>query len=259
MFSLYCHVPYWLSVCCYVSIKNIIIMRTLNDTIRKLIPWTGLSQAKVAESVGISTAQLSQYLNGNASANKDVLEKLMKLVGLDHSIAANRIDLVSRAAKKLRADGVSQEAVSRYSQQQMVSKTGMKEFTVFKDVTRRELEYIIKSHVSDYADTYPYVKALVVLTMGMDKSNSKSFTKSFYDTVKNLVPQKSDDSVAKTIGNILAFGAAGLALGPVVATTALLGGTIAATVGKMAQDKYKSLAGSMNASVVELALQLARK
>lgn len=236
---------------------------TLNKTIKKLVTWTGLSQAKVAEAVGVSTAQLSQYLNGNASANKGSLEKLLKLEGADHQVYSNRIDLVYKAAVKLRDKGIDTKKVAGFSQEEMVKYTSLKELSVCKDVNHDELEYIINSHVSDYADTYSYVKAMIILAMGMGgKANNKAFVASLYDTSKKLMVVMAGGDTASPIAavrGILGLEAASVLVGPAVTSAILLGSTIAGETAKITQHKCKSLDGIMNTSALQLALQLTKK
>lgn len=230
-------------------------MIRLNDTIKRLIPWTGLSQATIAEQVGISTAQLSQYLNGNASANKDVLEKLMQLVGLKHQNYSNRVDLVYKVVKIIHEKEIPIKSVVYYSKEKMAEVTSIKEIEQFIDVSHQQLESIIKNGIVDYECTYPYFKAMVIIAMGMrDKISNKAFTVSVFDTLRNIMPPASSMVLSKPLGKILGLTAGVTA--PALTTAFILGNLINNTISSFTDNKYKNLSGLKNVSALQLALQL---
>lgn len=147
----------------------------LNSTIKKLIDWLGLSQVQVAGEVELSPSQLSQYLQGNASANKDVLEKLLSIVGINYKVYSNRIKLAEDAAKALLKKNVTVDEVALLSKKEMVEKTSLKAIYGFNDVDRKGLNDIISSKVVDPADTYPYFQAMVIQTMNSMGKGSRKF------------------------------------------------------------------------------------
>lgn len=224
----------------------------INDIIRQLIPFTGMSQNQIAEAVGISKSQLSQYLSGNASANKDVLEKLFCLTGIHLDTYAKRAELATKVAGKLKASGCDRQAVKDMSKEAMAKVSGYPEVDCFFNVTAEQLQAALDSGLIECQTTFPYFKALVLVAMGVDDNESKQLN------AKDV--NKSWEDMAKTaaIGSAV-LPAVGAVLGPVLASgVAGVGLMLSGILGSQAIIKNNNLKGDMTASILELAKSLAK-
>lgn len=236
---------------CRLNFSSYLCGMKTNDVIKLLIPFTGMSQTQVANSVGISKSQLSQYLGGNATANKEVLEKLLCLTGIHLDTYAKRAELATKVASALKAAGIDRLAVKDMPKKDMADKSGCPEVKCFFDVTEEQLQKALDSGLIECQTTYPYFKALVLVAMGMEDGkagqlNSKDVNKSWED-------------IAKTAGLAAALPAVGAMLGPVLASgIAGVGVMLAGILGAQAIIKNGGLKGDSTASILELAKSLAK-
>lgn len=219
----------------------------MNEIIKQMIPLTGMSQTQVAESVGISKSQLSQYLNGNASANKDVLDKLLSLTGIHLDTYAKRVELATKVAKNLKTANVDAQTVKEMSKKEMAAKSGCPEVECFFDVTEEQLQNILDTELIECQTTFPYFKALVLVTMGQDNKKDEPLTaKDVNQSWENIaktatVGAAAIPAVGAILGSVLAGGIAGVGL--------ILSGVL----GAQAINKNQKLKGDMTASILELA------
>lgn len=224
----------------------------MNEIIKQMIPLTGMSQTQVAESVGISKSQLSQYLNGNASANKDVLDKLLSLTGIHLDTYAKRVELATKVAKSLKTANMDAQAVKEMSKEEMAAKSGCPEVECFFDVTKEQLQKILDSGLIECQTTFPYFKALVLVAMGQGEKKDEPLT------AKDV--NQSWDNIAKaaTMGATV-IPAVGSILAPVLAGgLAGVGLILSGVLGAQAINKNHNLKGDMTASILELAKALTK-
>ena len=135
-------------------------MDITSEIIKERLPLTGISQSEIAKMINVSPAQLTQYLNGNSSLNKDSLDKLIKLVGINLNIYRNRLSLAKEAATKLA--GVTSKELVNMSKLDMICLTGLKQIRFYQEFSEDELNEIVETMVFDYEDTFSYFKSLVL-------------------------------------------------------------------------------------------------
>jgi transcriptional regulator with XRE-family HTH domain len=135
-------------------------MDITSEIIRERLPLTGISQSEIAKMINVSPAQLTQYLNGNSSLNKDSLDKLIKLVGINLVVYKNRLSLAKEVATKLA--GVTAEELVNMSKLDMIRLTGFKQIRFYPEFSKDELNEILETMAFDYEDTFSYFKSQVL-------------------------------------------------------------------------------------------------
>ena len=224
----------------------------VNEVIKQLLPLTGMSQNQVADTVGISKSQLSQYLSGNASANKDVLEKLLNLTGIHLDVYVKRTELATKVARKLKTAGVNGEVVKDMNKEDMARQSGCPEVECFFDVSEEQLQRLLDSGLIECQVTFPYLKALVIIAMGLEEGQKGA--------INSKDVNRSWETIAKSAG----IGAALLPAAAAIFSPILAGGIVgvgailSGILGAQAINKNDSLKGDMTASILELAKSLAK-
>lgn len=222
-----------------------------NEIIKQMIPLTGMSQTQVAEAAGISKSQLSQYLSGNASANKDVLDKLLTLTGIHLDTYAKRAQLAAKVAKKLKAAGVTEQDIKAISKKEMAAKSGCPEVKCFFDATADQLHKALDSGLIECQVTFAYFKALVLIMMEQKDTRDDSIS------AKDINSSWAKIASAGALGTSLASLA--LPFAGALISGAVAGLVMSTMLSAKAIDKFGKLKGDMTASIVELALSLAKE
>jgi transcriptional regulator with XRE-family HTH domain len=219
-------------------------MELLSQTIKERIPLTGISQAEIAKIIKVSPAQLTQYLNGNSSLNKDSLDTLLKTVGINHQIYSNRLKFAKEVAIKLKK--FDSKAIINMDKEQMIKETGIEQIKYFPDFTKSEMKEIVEKSFFDYEDTFGYLKTLVLFYKGVgtDTPTTTSYTKNFWTDLAGL-----------SSAGLISGGIFGRPLPSMLGIVGVIGMTT--TFAMMAA--YKSLQNNMISAFVDLAIAFSRK
>jgi transcriptional regulator with XRE-family HTH domain len=219
-------------------------MELLSQTIKERIPLTGISQAEIAKIIKVSPAQLTQYLNGNSSLNKESLDTLLKTVGINHQIYSNRLKFAKEVAIKLKK--FDSKAIINMGKDQMIKETGIEQIKYFPDFTESEMKEIVEKSFFDYEDTFGYLKTLVLYYngVGTDTPSTTTSTKNFWTDIAEF-----------TSGGFIGGGI----LGYIVPSMFGLGNIIGGAITLAMMGAYKSLQNNMISAFVDLAIAVSRK
>lgn len=219
-------------------------MDITSEIIRERLPLTGTSQSEIAKMINVSPAQLTQYLNGNSSLNKDSLDKLIKLVGINLVVYKNRLSLAKEVAKKLA--GVTAEELVNMSKLDMVRLTGFKQIGFYPEFSKEELNEIVETMAFDYEDTFSYFKSLVLFYKEAGEKENYTHTVTKNTWMKLAVMAAGGLLVGGVIGGI----ARGLILG-----SAAIGSAITFN----AMKTNDRLNNNFLSGFVDLAMTMAKK
>jgi transcriptional regulator with XRE-family HTH domain len=219
-------------------------MELLSQTIKERIPLTGISQAEIAKIIKVSPAQLTQYLNGNSSLNKESLDTLLKTVGINHQIYSNRLKFAKEVAIKLKK--FDSKAIINMGKDQMIKETGIEQIKYFPDFTESEMKEIVEKSFFDYEDTFGYLKTLVLYYKGVGTNTpiTTSFTRNFWTGLAGL-------SSAGVISGGAFDSVAPVMVGP--------GAFIVWEIAMNMMRTYKSLQNNMISAFVNFAIVFSRK
>ena len=196
-------------------------MDITSEIIKERLPLTGISQSEIAKMINVSPAQLTQYLNGNSSLNKDSLDKLIKLVGI-----------------------TSKELVNM-SKLDMICLTGLKQIRFYQEFSEDELNEIVETMVFDYEDTFSYFKSLVLFYKEAGQKDNYTHTLTKNTWMKLASMAASGVLVGGIIGNITK----GL----------LLSTAIGSSITFNAMRKSPLLNNNLLSGFVDLAMTMAKK
>lgn len=217
-------------------------MDNTSSIIKERLPLTGVSQSEIANMINVSPAQLTQYLNGNSSLNKDSLDKLLKIVGINLNVYSNRLILAKTVAEKL--NGFSSDELVKMSKEEMINYTNIQQIRFYQDFTSEELKEIIDTMAYDYEDTFSFFKSLVVFYKESGNKENVTHTLTKNTWVKLAAIAASGILVGGIIGNITK----GL----------ILGKTIGNTITFNAMNKLPSLKNNLLSGFVDLAISMAK-
>ena len=218
-------------------------MDITSEIIKERLPLTGISQSEIAKMINVSPAQLTQYLNGNSSLNKDSLDKLIKLVGINLNIYRNRLSLAKEAATKLA--GVTSKELVNMSKLDMICLTGLKQIRFYQEFSEDELNEIVETMVFDYEDTFSYFKSLVLFYKEAGQKDNYTHTLTNKTWMKHASMAASGGLVGGIIGNITK----GL----------LLSTAIGSSITFNAMRKSPLLNNNLLSGFVDLAMTMAKK
>lgn len=177
---------------------------------------TGLTQTKLAESIGTSQSQVALFLKGKSSLSKDSLEKCFTLIGINVEIYRYRFELAKEIADRFKQEGYSIEDVIHMSKNTMAKICSNDEILLLRDVDAEKFEKMLRSKIVDYEETFPHFKSLIMFLM----NSSGKRTETAYH--KNLTELASTKTMLSALKASSALGTIGLLLPGLSALTLLI-------------------------------------
>ena len=159
----------------------------LRDVIQDRIALTGVSQAKLSETISTTPAQLSLYLRGKASLNNEALESLISALDINVASYNKRFQLAKDIAHFFNVEKVPMNVVLKMKHEDMILTTGKAELKYLVDVNAEEFKYIVASGIIDFEGTYPFFRVMVAQLMNVgEKPTAKTITESILEVAKKL-------------------------------------------------------------------------
>lgn len=183
----------------------------LPEVIKERMEVVGLTQAKLASTIGCTPTQLGLFIKGEASLNRECIDNCFKILGINIDAISKRIDLAKRASTLLASWTV--EEVSEMSKSDMIVKTGIKEIGALPDVSKEDFELMVSSEIADYESTFVYFKAMVMHFMQIgDKCTPKIVESSFNNLARAFISQPFVPLLGLGVGSIIGAAVGTLAL-----------------------------------------------
>lgn len=159
----------------------------LRDVIQDRIALTGVSQAKLSETICTTPAQLSLYLRGKASLNNEALESLISALDINVASYNKRFQLAKDIAHFFNVEKIPMNVVLKMKHEDMILTTGKAELKYLVDVNAEEFKYIVASGIIDFEGTYPFFRVMVAQLMNVgEKPTAKTITESILEVAKKI-------------------------------------------------------------------------
>ena len=160
----------------------------ITEDINNRLKITGLTNAKLADLISTSPAQVSLFLRDKSMLNITCLQKCFDVLGIDTGIYTRRFNLALNIAEKLKKEYTLAQ-VAEMSKDKMILITGEQQLVQLLDVNRDEFEKICKVGLIDFESTYPFFKSMVIQLMETGgKTTTATVTSSWSKIVKSLLP-----------------------------------------------------------------------
>lgn len=150
----------------------------IEKVIKDRMEVVGLTQHRLAQSIGCTPTQLSLFLKGEASLNRNSLNQCFKVLGIKLNSISKRIELAREVAGCLNECSVNE--VINMSRHDMIVLTKIKEIAALPEVNKEEFEIMVSSDLGDYESTFQYFKTLVLHYM---------------DSPEGFTPKKAEQSL----------------------------------------------------------------
>jgi transcriptional regulator with XRE-family HTH domain len=192
------------------------IKNDLTELIQNLLFCSGLSNAKIAEQIGISAPQFGRFLMGEATLSINSLNKCLDLLRVDLTPIMERNKLAQEIAEKLKEYELSN--IDKFTKRQIIELSGVKELHYFpeiKDLVKeggeiksRDIFYEALRYI-DVESTFDYMKELISYYLEIEKTKDKiSYRQAKRSIFTNIGrPSKDEESIFEKILNATPFAA----------------------------------------------------
>lgn len=178
----------------------------IEKVIKDRMEVVGLTQHKLAQSIGCTPTQLSLFLKGEASLNRVSLNRCFDVLGIKLNSISLRIELAKKVAAILQTYSVKE--VVHMSRREMIDITKINEIEAFPEVTKREFDIMISTEVGNYESTFQYFKTLVLHYM---------------ESPDGFTPKRAEQSLSVLAGLLIAT-----PFIPIIGVGSLIGAAVSA-------------------------------